>query len=344
MVRHQYTGGAWRHMRTPPRSRSGSHRLVTLTVAGLVVMTGVFGLFTGAASAATLSKTSWLVSNSQTGKTAVTYAFEFTTTTSGTLSFVTMTVPAGTGGAPLVGTDYGLGAGAVALAANVITYSITTPVVVSAGIPVFLSFTGMTNTTTAGTYTTTITTKTGLTPGVALDNVTTTGIVFGPSSTSVNVTVGQTLTFTNNLPTFSLVVDPSMLNNVESQVAVLTVQTNATNGYVLQASDTGLSRTGPAYTIPAVSTGPGVGVATFPATGWGASATLVTTGTATLASGFTGGDFVGYPSAAATFVTSSGPTGASADTLTLTDQVGVNYTVPEGSYSDTITYVATPSY
>jgi hypothetical protein len=317
-----------------------------LTVAVLVVMTGVFGLFTGAASAATLTKTSWLVNNSQTGKTGVTYAYEFTTATAGTLTSVTMTVPAPTGhptgGSPVVGTVYGLGAGTVAFTSPTITYTITTPVAVAANIPVFLSFTGITNTVTAGTYTSVITTMTGV--SVPLDNVTTTGIVFGLSSTGVTVSVGQTLTFTNSLSTFSLVVDPSMLNSVQSQVVVLTVQTNAASGYVLQASDTGLSRTVPPYTITAVSSGPTVGVATFPATGWGASATLATTGGATLASGFAGGKFVGYPSAAATFVTSTGPTGASADTLTLTDQVGVNYTVPEGSYTDTITYVATPSY
>jgi hypothetical protein len=53
---------------------------------------------------------------------------------------------------------------------------------------------------------------------------------------------------------------------------------------------------------------------------------------------------VGYPSSAANFLTATGPTGATPDTLALTDQVAVDYTVPDGTYSDTITYVATPSF
>jgi hypothetical protein len=73
---------------------------------------------------------------------------------------------------------------------------------------------------------------------------------------------------------------------------------------------------------------------------------LTTGGTdgAALATGLTGGKFVGYPSSAANFLTATGPTGATPDTLALTDEVAVDYTVPDGTYADTITYVATPSF
>ena len=47
---------------------------------------------------------------------------------------------------------------------------------------------------------------------------------------------------------------------------------------------------------------------------------------------------------AATFLSATGPTGATADTLVLTDQVAVDYSVPAGTYTDTITYVVTPTY
>ena len=63
-----------------------------------------------------------------------------------------------------------------------------------------------------------------------------------------------------------------------------------------------------------------------------------------MAAGLTGGKFVGYPTTAANFLTATGPTGTTPDTLTISDAVGVDYTVPDGSYSDTITYVVTPSY
>ena len=64
---------------------------------------------------------------------------------------------------------------------------------------------------------------------------------------------------------------------------------------------------------------------------------------ATLASGLSSNQWVGY-GAATPVLTTTGPTGATADTLTLTNQVAVNYSVPAGPYSDTITYVATPTY
>ena len=214
----------------------------------------------------------------------------------------------------------------------------------AANIPIYLSFTGLTNTATAGSYSSTINTvKAGPT---TVDTGTTGTVTFGSSSTGVTVSVGQTLTFTNDTASFSLAVDPAMLNNLQSQVVILTVQTNAASGYTLAASDTGLARSAPSFTIPAVSSGPITGVASFPTSGWGASATLTTGGTdgAALAAGLTGGKFVGYPSSAANFLTATGPTGATPDTLALTDQVAVDYTVPDGTYSDTITYVATPSF
>lgn len=309
----------------------------------LIAVTGLIGLASGTAFAGSLTKTSWSVSNSQTAKTGVTYSYAFTTATSAALSTVTMTVPTGTAGTVAAGTVYGIGAGTVSLSGTTLTYTVTTPVTVAAGLPIYISFTGLTNTSTAGSYTSLITTKAGATTE---DSATTAAVTFGSSSTGVTVTVGQTLTFTNNTPSFSLVVDPTSLNNVQSQAVVLTVQTNAASGYTLAASDTGLSRTAPAYSIPDVTSGPTTGVATFPSSGWGASATLTTGGTdgATLAAGLTGGKFVGYPTTAANFLTATGPTGATADTLTLNDQVAVDYSTPAGTYSDTITYVATPSF
>jgi len=320
-------------------------RRIRLAFAALVASGAVVVL--GAAPAyavGTLTNLSWSVNNSQTGKTAVTYSFAFKTATAATLTAVTMTVPAGTAGTVAVGTVYGLGAGTVALASNTITYTVTTPAAVAANVPIYLSFTGLTNTSTAGSYTSVITTqKSG---PLTVDTGTTGSVTFGSSSTTATVTVGQTLTFTNNTPSFSLSVDPSMLNNLQSQAVVLTVQTNAASGYTLAASDTGLSRSSPSFTIPAVSSGPATGVSSFPTSGWGASATLTTGGTdgAALAAGLSGGKFVGYPSTPANFLTATGATGATADTLTLTDQVGVDYTVPDGTYTDTITYVATPTF
>jgi len=325
-------------------TRPMGRRRSCLFVAGVLAVFMILALEASQAFAGTLTNMSWAVNNSQTGKTAVTYAFSFKTATAGTIKTVTMTVPAGTAGTVAVGTVYGLGAGTVGLAGNTITYTVTSAVAVAANIPIYLSFTGITNTSTAGSYTSTVTTQTAA--PATIDTGTTGAVIFGSSSTTATVTVAQTLTFTNDTPSFSLSVDPTGTANNMSKAVTLSVLTNAGSGYTLAASDTGLTMVSPAFTIPKVSVGPGTGVGTFPANGWGASATLTGSGGhgAAMATGLSGGQFVGYPAAPATFLSATGPTGATADTLVLTDQVQVDYTVPAGTYTDTITYVATPSY
>jgi len=50
------------------------------------------------------------------------------------------------------------------------------------------------------------------------------------------------------------------------------------------------------------------------------------------------------PTTATTIMTGAGPTGATANTLALKNQVAVDFTVPGGAYNDTITYLVTPTY
>jgi len=331
----------------PARLLVAGTRLLAAEARVLVAVLVLIALLAFAASpafAGTLTSVSWTASNSQTGKTAVTYAYSFKTATAGTIKYVTMTVPSGTAGTIAVGTVYGLGAGTVALASNTITYTVTTAVSVAAGVPIYLSFTGLTNTSTAGSYTSTVTTQTS-TPAT-IDTAASGAVTFGPSSTIATVTVAQTLTFSNDTAALSFFVSPTGPAASMSKAVTLTIQTNASTGYTLAASDTGLSCASPAYTIPDVTSGPGTGLGTFPANGFGCSATLTTGGTdgAAVASGLTSGQWVGYPASPATFLSATGPTGASTDTLVLTDQVQVDYTVPAATYTDTITYVVTPTY
>jgi hypothetical protein len=307
-------------------------------------MLDMVGLTSRAALASPLTKLSWAVSNSQTGSTAVTYSYSFTTATTATLTAVTMTVPAGTGGSVASGTVYGLGAGTVVLSGTALTYTITSPVSVAAGIPMSVSFTGLTNTSTAGAHTSMITAQES--GPTTVDSGASGSVTFGSSSIGVTATVSQSLALNNKTPSFSWALDPSTANLLQSHAVVLTVLTNAAGGYTLATSDAGLSRSSPTFTIPAVSTTPKTGVASVPSSGWEASATLGTGGTdgAALTAGLSGGKFVRYPSTARNLMTATGPTGATPDTLTLTDHAGVNDTVPHGTYSDTTTYVATPNF
>jgi hypothetical protein len=113
------------------------------------------------AGAATLANVSWSVSNNQVNATAVTYGYSFKTATTGTIKTITFAVSgAGLAGTPAIARNYGIGAGSVARSGQTITYTVTSAVSVSSGIPIYVEFSGLTNTSTAGTYTTTITTQT----------------------------------------------------------------------------------------------------------------------------------------------------------------------------------------
>ena len=145
----------------------------------------------------------WSVSNSTTGATGASYTYSFTTTTADTLTSVTMSVPAGTSGTPAVGTVTGLPTGSVSLTGSTLTYngfSQSTP----AGTAVSIQITGLTNTSTAGSYTSLITTSStsgtvdsGTTGAVPFTAASLTSPVWSLSSSTAGATgVAYTYTFT----------------------------------------------------------------------------------------------------------------------------------------------------
>ena len=105
------------------------------------------------------------MSDTAPGGTDVDYTFSFTTASTSELDSVTMTVPAGTGGSPAVGTvtPPAMAGGSVSLSGGTLTYSFT-PGTVAAGTAVSIEITGLTNTTAAGSYTSDITTLDAGTP------------------------------------------------------------------------------------------------------------------------------------------------------------------------------------
>ena len=93
----------------------------------------------------------WSVSNNQVSATAVTYSYSFKTATAGTIKTITFVVSgAGLAGTPTIAKNYGIGAGTVARSGQTITYTVTTAVAVAAGIPIYIEFSGLTNSATAG--------------------------------------------------------------------------------------------------------------------------------------------------------------------------------------------------
>ena len=168
-------------------------------------------------------------------------------------------------------------------------------------------------------------------------------------TTQVTVTVPQTLTLSSDTSVADLTVDPSGgdAENASSAVVTLNVLTNSRSGYTLYVNDEakGLYDPGEAYEIPRVQTAGGsdpYAEPSFDNPSFGVSADLSGGGgfggsACTLRGEFASETWNPYSSSAVGLCSRHGPT-PSADVVTLTNRVAVDYDVPAGSYGDTIYY------
>lgn len=318
-------------------------RLTRLALGAAAVGLCFFALAALPAGAA-LTNMSWTVSNNQISATNTTYAYSFKTGTAGSIKTITFAVSgAGLGGVPTITRAYGIGAGTVAIAGQTITYTVTAAVAIPAGIPIYIEFGGLTNSATAGSYTTAITTKTAA--AATIDTGTTPAVTLAANNTAVTVNLAKSLTFTVDTTAFELDMDPSLGALADQSATVgLTVQTNANSGYTLSVADnaTGLQSSGTGNPVIAkVSTGKATSVVWPGAPAWG----YTVTGTgATIDPGFSGSKYAGYTSGGETIATRSGTTGGTADTISIANRVAINYTSASGVYADTVTYTVTPNY
>jgi hypothetical protein len=298
------------------------------------------------ANAAGLTAVGWAVSNSQTSATGITYTWNFTPATTATLSSIAMTVPAGTVGTPAIAANWGIGAGSVGLSGATVTYTVTAPASVSSGTPIYIELSGFTNTGTAGSYTSDVTTDNG----APVDTGTSQSVTFGSSTTVAHVTVAKSLTLTNDTPAFRLLMDPGVAALADRNKNVtLTVKTNSGSGYSL-AVKAGLLTNTSAQTIPVASSGIGTGVASgsFAPNTFGYSMTATAGNASGIAAQGAGlsvaGDYVGYTSVGETAAIATGPTGDAGDTIVLNNRVKINYDTPGGDYTSTITYTVAAGY
>jgi hypothetical protein len=317
-----------------------------MLVVGVAVVTTQSALAAG-----TLTNMSWAVSNNQAAATPTNYAYSFKTATAGTIKTITFTVSGvGLAGAPAVVTNYSIGAGSVARVGQVITYTVTAAVTVSAGIPIFIELSGLTNPA-AGSYTTAIVTNT-VTPTV-IDSGTPPAVVFAASNTAKTIVVAKSLTFTLDTTAFELTMDPSLPALADqSYTSNITILTNANSGYTLTVSDNaaGLQSSSAGNpTIPQVSATMATAVA------WPAAPANVTgytvTGTGVGDAGFSvnaafagGANYAGYRNAGDVVASSTKATGATANTCAIIDRTAIDYATASGTYTDTITYTAIPNY
>jgi hypothetical protein len=329
---------------TATHSTTLRHTRLRLALAAIAALCAGAFAFASPAAAGTPTNMAWSVSNNQVSATGVTYNYSFTAATTGTIASVTFVVSgAGLAGTPTVGRNFGIPAGTVAISGQTITYTVTTPISITAGTPMYLSFSGLTNSSTIGSYTTVITTRTSV--PATIDTGTSPAVTLAAKNTAITVSVAQSLTFTINKTAFELDMDPSLPALADQTASVgLTVQTNANSGYTLAVADaaTGLQSTSTGNPIiPDVSAGKAASVVWPGAPHWG----YTVTGTgATIDAAFSGSKYAGYISGGETIATRATATGASADTITIANRVAIDYAVTSGVYSDTITYTVTPNY
>ena len=341
-----YTSARRREIRTgiARGSRSiGKRRWAGLPLAVCTVI-GMLAIPAAPAGAAALTNVSWSVSNNQISATGVIYAFDFKTATTGSIKTITMAVSgSGLAGTPAISRNFGIGAGSVARSGQTITYTVTSAVSVSAGIPIYLELSGLTNSATPAAYTATITTQTAA--PATIDTAVSPSVTLAANNTAATVTVAKSLTFTIDTTAFELDLDPSLPALADqTSTTGLTVQTNANSGYTLTVADSasGLQSASTGNpTIAKVSTGKATSVTWPGAPKYG----YTVTGTgATIDSAFSGTKYAGYVSAGEQVASRASATGGTADTVSIATRVAIDYSVQAAVYSDTITYTVTPNY
>ena len=320
--------------------RSPGALMIVLAIVGSMLAFG-----TSAAQAAALTNVNWSVTNNQVSATNVTYSYNFKTATTGIIKTITFAVSgAGLGGAPAIVKNYGIGAGTVSRSTQTITYTVTSAVSVSSGIPIYIELSGLTNSSTAGSYTTSITTQTSAPATIDGPTVSNT-VTLAANNTAVTVTVDKSLTFTSDTQSYTLAMDPGLPALADqTQNVVLTVLTNANSGYTLTVNDNaaGLQSSSTGNPVIAkVSSGKATSV-TWPG-GDKFGYTVTTTG-ATADAAFSGSKYAGYVGAGEQIASRANATGATADTITIANRVSIDYGAQAGDYTDTVTYTVTPNY
>jgi hypothetical protein len=332
MFRTHNAGSGSKHHR-------GWSALVLMAVVGAMVAMPV------AANAAALTNVNWSISNNQAGATNVTYSYDFKTGSAGTIKTITFVVSgAGLAGTPAIARSFGIPAGTVARSGQTITYTVTNTAAIASGIPIYVEFSGLTNSSVTGSYTTSITTQT-VAPATIDGPTTSNSVVLAGNNTAITVAVAKSLTFTVDTAAFELDMDPSLPALADqSQPVGLTVQTNANSGYTLAVNDnaTGLisAATGTPV-IPDVSSSKATSV-TWPATPAFGYTVTATGATADVA--FSGSKYAGYLSGGDQVASRATATGVTPDTITITNRVAINYNTQATTFTDTVTYTVTPNY
>ena len=285
----------------------------------------------------TLTTPTWTTSSSLGASANTSYTYSFTNPTSQTLNQVTMTVPPGTSGSPVVGTvtpaSVAVG-GTVALAGTTITYTFTSGTV--AAVAISIQLTGLTNTSISGTYPSHIyevdalaPKASGVTPAVSIAPV--------PPALTVTATCGSssTCTISAGQSQMTLIAIPGAAT-VTTGGFVLAVQSDSSGGYKVQTQASALTTSGGSTLLEASSSG----LASAPSISSTPPAFCRVRGlrAALCAPYGSSMPFVGYSTPVAQSIWyADAPTGTGSDTVTLTDGIQASILQPAGDYTGTST-------
>jgi hypothetical protein len=323
-----------------------------VAIAALVGLAATLAIGVGvsSASAATgnLTNYSQAMSNNQAGATGVTYTLQLTTATTAVISKLVFPGAPSQSGAIGLGMVYGVGSGVASMVNGTgLVYTLNTPVSIAAGTPIYIEFTGVVNGNPAGNYISSAQTFDNASTPVLVDQSGISAETYGSNNTAATIQVAKSLSFTNDTPAYTLLMDPSLPSLAdETKLITLGVKTNAGQGYTVTMKDTGLKNGGSgagAYTIPASATG--VSTANFAANTFGVSGNGLSSSNGLAVAGATINNVVsGISTTGAVILSNTKPTGNTADVLGLLNRVKIDYSTPAGTYTDTITYTATPAY
>jgi hypothetical protein len=318
---------------TSPSGSAGTVDVVVVSTGGTSA-SGAPDHFTYSGTSGVLTNMNWATSNNQTSATSAKYSWAFTTATTGTITKVTFSVPAATAGTAANVAVYGMGAGTWSgPTAGLITYTVTSPASVSGGIPIYISASGITNTSAAGGFSSQISTY--VSGPTLLDQGTANSITFGASNTATPFDLPETMTYTNDTTGFTLMPVPG--GGAVSKVVNVTVNTNAATGYTLAIQATPF--TNGTITLSQMTTS---GAGSLVVDQFAAQASV--TGCATLASPYTSSKYVGYNTSSQASVATCGTPTSGADTVALTNWIQIDSSAAAGTYTSTISYIVTPNY
>lgn len=366
------------------------HFIVFFLISSLAVLPPLANYLLTRVYAGVLTNSKVTISDSRSGATGITHEFVFTTATTGTITEIefeycasstgTCVAPTGLVLGTTVGSVSGIGAGTGGVAANVATYTVTSPASVNNGTTITIPWTDVDNptdndtsffvnitTSIAGPTTldtaqvaSAVLTNTSISVSASIGSVfvfTVEGVDFSADTSGIGNVVGEVNGEALNVTTTANTIPLGTLNDAVAKVAAhdVSVTTNATNGFVvttrtladppLADGSNNIDNFTGTNASPTTWSSPAGGTANINTGFFGYTTEDDTLGTGT-ADRFTntGNEWAGFSTSPAEVIyMATAPVGGT-EAVRVGWQAEINGLQPAGTYAGTVILVATPTY